>query len=172
MDMDDGLSVPVVVAHAPCGDVVAVYSRHGLRELTLGTGPWGGASATEGQARGDSRVEVLREALERYFRGEREAFADIVLDLEGYTPFRRSVWEAARQVPWGCVSTYSGLSVALGRGRNAARAVGLALGANPVPILVPCHRILTAQGTLGGFSGGLHWKRALLALEGHGAIAA
>lgn len=107
----------------------------------------------------------LARSLEAYFAGERVDFGGIPLDLDG-TPFQCAVWEGARTIPWGATETYAGLAVRIGRPK-AQRAVGQALGANPVPILVPCHRVLAAKNRLGGFSAGLHWKRALLILEGH-----
>lgn len=81
------------------------------------------------------------------------------------TPFQRAVWEALLRIPPGETRSYGRLAIAIGRPR-AARAVGQACGANPIPVLVPCHRVLAGSGGLGGFSGGLDWKRRLLAAEG------
>ena len=86
------------------------------------------------------------------------------LDLSGGTSFQRKVWEALLQIPAGQTESYGQLAAALGR-PGAARAVGSACGANPIPLLIPCHRVLASGGGLGGFSGGLHWKRRLLARE-------
>jgi O-6-methylguanine DNA methyltransferase len=86
------------------------------------------------------------------------------LDLAAGTPFQRKVWAALRQIPAGQTESYGRLAAALGTPK-AARAVGSACGANPIPLLIPCHRVVPAAGGLGGFSGGLHWKRRLLALE-------
>ncbi len=108
----------------------------------------------------------LTEALEAYFSGVRTEFHDIPLDLVHGTVFQRAVWEGARAISWGTLETYAGLAARIGHPK-AVRAVGQALGANPVPILVPCHRILAANGRLGGFSAGLHWKQALLGIEGN-----
>lgn len=87
------------------------------------------------------------------------------LDLRKGTAFQRSVWAALRRIPPGRARSYGEIARALGR-RGAARAVGGACGANPIPLLIPCHRALAAGGRLGGFSGGLAWKRKLLAAEG------
>jgi len=87
------------------------------------------------------------------------------LDLAGATPFRRRVWAELRRIPRGATRSYGEVADELGK-RRAARAVGGACGANPVPVLIPCHRVLAANGRLGGFSGGLDWKRRLLAIEG------
>lgn len=100
-----------------------------------------------------------------YLRGESVSLDDIPLDLAAGTEFQRKVWLAAREVPPGVCWTYGQLAAAVGRPKGA-RAVGQALGANPVPILVPCHRFIAADGSLGGFSAGLPWKRELLRIEG------
>ncbi|HLQ67526.1 MAG TPA: methylated-DNA--[protein]-cysteine S-methyltransferase, partial [Candidatus Limnocylindrales bacterium] len=80
-------------------------------------------------------------------------------------PFERRVWEATRHVPWGQVESYSAIAARAGAPR-AIRAVGNALGKNPVPIVVPCHRVIHFAGSIGGFTSGLDWKRYLLSLEG------
>jgi methylated-DNA-[protein]-cysteine S-methyltransferase len=120
-----------------------------------------------GMPRVAERTPALREAcrqLEEYGRRRRTRF-DVALDLSGGTEFERAVWGALAALPFGATCTYGELARAIGR-PGAARAVGGAAGQNPVPILVPCHRLL-ARGGLGGFNGGLATKRALLGLEGH-----
>ena len=87
------------------------------------------------------------------------------LDLSRGTKFRLRVWAELRRIPRGDTQSYGEIADELGK-RRAARAVGGACGANPIPVLIPCHRVLTANGSLGGFSGGLEWKRRLLAIEG------
>ncbi|MFN3763308.1 MAG: methylated-DNA--[protein]-cysteine S-methyltransferase, partial [Anaerolineae bacterium] len=89
---------------------------------------------------------------------------DLPLDLRG-TPFQRRVWEELRRVPYGQTVAYGELARRVGR-PGAARAVGRAVGANPVPIIVPCHRVVGADGSLVGYGGGLEIKAALLRLEG------
>ena len=109
--------------------------------------------------------EALAEAarqLREHFAGERDAF-DLELDLEG-TPLQRAVWERLRRIPYGETITYAGLAGELGR-PLAARAVGAAVGRTPVPIIVPCHRVVGSDGSLTGYGGGLERKRTLLALE-------
>jgi methylated-DNA-[protein]-cysteine S-methyltransferase len=101
--------------------------------------------------------------MEDYFKGERVGFI-VPLDLSAASPFESSVWEAARNIPYGEVRSYAWLASIIGKPR-ASRAVGQALGRNPLPIIIPCHRVLTSDGKLGGFSGGLYMKRFLLALE-------
>lgn len=87
------------------------------------------------------------------------------LDLARATKFRLRVWPELLRIPHGETRSYGEIAAELGRSR-AARAVGGACGANPIPVLIPCHRVLAANGGLGGFSGGLEWKRRLLELEG------
>ena len=97
-----------------------------------------------------------------YLEGKRRAF-ELPLDLRG-TPFQRRVWEALLAIPYGETRTYGQVAGAIGR-PGALRAVGAANGANPVPLVVPCHRVVAAGGRLGGFGGGLPLKARLLALE-------
>jgi methylated-DNA-[protein]-cysteine S-methyltransferase len=100
--------------------------------------------------------------LEEYFAGERRAF-DLSLDLGG-TPFQRQVWAHLRRIPYGTTIAYSQLAQRLGR-PDIVRAVGAAVGRTPVPIVVPCHRVVALDGALTGYGGGLHRKQALLGLE-------
>jgi len=101
--------------------------------------------------------------LRRYLAGEQVPFDD-ELDLAGATHFSRDVWQATRLIPYGETQSYSWIAQQIGRPR-ALRAVGQALGRNPLPIVVPCHRVLSKDGSLGGFSGGLEMKKRLLELE-------
>lgn len=109
-------------------------------------------------------VEAIHQ-LEAYFAKQRRTF-DLPLDLRG-TPFQRAVWEALLRIPFGESRTYGGIAQELGRPRSA-RAVGQAVGANPVSVIVPCHRVLGQNGSLTGYGGGLERKVALLWLEGLG----
>jgi len=86
-------------------------------------------------------------------------------DWRGATEFQQSIWRALLRIPTGRTSTYAELAAAAGRPR-AVRAAGSACGANPIPVLIPCHRVVASGGRLGGFSGGLEWKRRLLTREG------
>lgn len=105
----------------------------------------------------------LPQRLQRYASGERIVF-DERLDFAKATPFQRSVWEAARAIPYGETRTYGWIAQRIGKA-EAAHAVGQALKRNPFPIIVPCHRIVGADGGLTGFSAGLELKRRLLDLE-------
>ncbi len=103
--------------------------------------------------------------LTRYFAGERVDF-NVELDWTGHSPFNVRVWQACRKVGYGHTVSYGELASRIGC-PGAARAVGGAMGRNPFPIVVPCHRVLKSDGTLGGYSGpgGVEWKRHLLELE-------
>ena len=117
--------------------------------------------------REDPQHPVLREAvaqLAAYFAGERTAF-DLPLDLQAGTAFQRSVWQELIAIPRGGTTSYAELGRRLGR-PQAARAVGAAVGRNPISIVVPCHRVLGTGGALTGYAGGLERKTALLRLEG------
>lgn len=106
--------------------------------------------------------EAARQILD-YLRNKREVF-DLPLDLRG-TPFQLEVWEALLGIGYGEKQSYADLAASIGRAR-AVRAVGSANGANPIPIVVPCHRVIASDGTLGGYGGGLELKARLLAMEG------
>jgi len=101
--------------------------------------------------------------LRHYLSGERVSF-DLLLNMRYYTSFQRAVWQAAAEIPYGETRSYAWIAMRI-RNRQATRAVGQALGANPVPIIIPCHRVISSAGTLGGFSGGLSMKQQLLDLE-------
>jgi len=107
-------------------------------------------------------IELARAQLEEYFTGRRQTF-ELPLDPRG-TDFQRRVWQRLLMIPYGATTTYGALARDLGD-PGASRAVGLANGSNPLPIVIPCHRVIGANGTLTGFGGGLPTKAALLDLE-------
>jgi len=113
-----------------------------------------------------SRLDAARRQLDDYFKGRRRTF-ELEIDLAGVPTFQQEVLRELALVPYAETATYGGLAQRIGRPR-AARAVGGALNRNPVPIVLPCHRILGASGSLVGYAGGLDRKRALLDLEGAG----
>ena len=104
--------------------------------------------------------EALTRALQAYFDGDLDALDDVRVATGG-TPFQREVWTALRSIPPGTTISYGRLAAKLGRA-GASRAVGAANGANPIPIVVPCHRVIGANGTLTGYGGGLAHKKWLL----------
>lgn len=137
----------------PMGVVTVTATDGGITGLAFGPG---------GR---DTADRELAELVDGYFAGDIAALDALPVDLAGRTPFSRAVLEALRAVPPGATTTYRELAVLVGR-PGASRAVGQAVGANPIPVVVPCHRVLATDGTLGGYSGGLDRKRWLLAHEG------
>lgn len=116
-------------------------------------------------ARDDAAFADLAGQLDEYFAGSRTAF-DLPHRADG-DPFRRAVWEQMTRIPYGETRSYGDLARALGN-RTLAQAVGVACGRNPLPVVIPCHRVVGADGALVGFGGGLHRKRFLLDLEQRG----
>ncbi|MDD2560131.1 MAG: methylated-DNA--[protein]-cysteine S-methyltransferase [Bacteroidales bacterium] len=115
------------------------------------------------EKQGESQTaQMVCKQLDEYFAGERQVF-DLPLRLPG-TSFQKVVWEALQQIPYGTVLSYSQVAQAIGRPK-AQRAVGMACNRNPVPIIVPCHRVLGSGGQLTGYAGGLELKVQLLKLE-------
>jgi methylated-DNA-[protein]-cysteine S-methyltransferase len=117
----------------------------------------------QGYERDDAAFRDALEQLRKYFDGELTTF-DLRLAPRG-TQFQQRVWDEVQRVPYGCTSTYGAVAEKLGAPR-AVRAVGAANGRNPLPIVIPCHRIIGADGSLTGYGGGLHRKQWLLAREG------
>ena len=107
-------------------------------------------------------------AAQRYFDGEVVDFSEVLLDLDGQDEFFRQIYAAARRIGWGRTTTYGTLAKELGRDWEGARDVGVAMSKNPVPLIIPCHRVLAAGGKVGGFSapGGAIAKQRMLELEG------
>ena len=113
-------------------------------------------------------VAAVVAASKRYFDGEETDFSHVRLDLAGEDAFFARIYAALRRVGWGRTTTYGALAKELGAGREAARDVGEAMAKNPAPLIIPCHRVLTAGGKIGGFSapGGSTTKMRMLELEG------
>ena len=116
-----------------------------------------------GASRGDP--SGIADVLRRYFDGDLDAIADVPVRFDRGTPFQQEVWTALRAIPLGETISYAELAEMVGR-PTGYRAVGSANGQNPVGIVVPCHRVIAGDGTLGGYAGGLERKRWLLAHEG------
>ena len=142
---------------SPVGPLLLTSDGSALTRLLFDTEPDPGWS-TEPCALLDGVVAQLEE----YFRGERTEF-DVPLEPAG-TPFQRGVWDALRTIPYAETINYGQLAGRVGNPR-ASRAVGLANGRNPISIVVPCHRVIGADGSLTGYGGGLDRKRTLLDLE-------
>lgn len=160
-----------VIFHSPWGWMGIAESPKGIRAIVL---PKRSKRAVELDLRSPSngpvqqgesaRLEAARRQLLDYIAGRRNTF-DVPLDLSEGTPFQRKVWRTLQRVPYGKLRSYQWIASRVG-GKYYARAVGNAVGANPIPIVIPCHRIVAHDASLGGFSGGLSMKRKLLALEG------
>jgi len=146
----------------PLGPMLATRSAQGLSGLWFDDQKHhpGDIDAPSGD---DPLFDALRQALTAYFDGE--PLPDLPLDPEG-TDFQRQVWQALLKIAPGDVASYGSIATRLGR-PNAARALGAAVGRNPISILIPCHRVLGSTGALTGYAGGIERKKALLKLEAH-----
>ncbi len=118
----------------------------------------------EDQPAAGQMAQAAAQQLAEYFQQHRQEFT-VPVDISTLSPFTRQVLTGCATIPWGDTRTYGQLAVQIGCPRGA-RAVGQALGRNPVPILIPCHRVISSDGSLGGFGAGVEMKRRLLALEG------
>ena len=157
-----GMPIPT-----PDGEFIARYSRHGLCGLEFPSGTRqrnSEAVATQPTARIRRWHGAASKALRLALAGRPPGRLP-PLDLSSGTTFQQRVWQTLRKIAWGRTWSYAQVAQAIGNPK-AVRAVGGACGANPVPVFIPCHRVLAADGSLGGFSGGLNWKRALLKREG------
>jgi methylated-DNA-[protein]-cysteine S-methyltransferase len=147
---------------SPLGLLTLVAGPRGLRAISF---PGGGApfeERDEGTRDLGAFAEVTGQ-LDEYFSGVRRTF-DVTLDLDQGTPFARSVWAEIARIPYGSTTSYGAIARAIGR-LDRVRAVGSAVGRTPVPIIVPCHRVIGTSGDLVGYGGGLGRKVALLELE-------
>jgi methylated-DNA-[protein]-cysteine S-methyltransferase len=146
---------------SPLGDLLAVRDELGLTGLYLPTGKRPMAVRPE-WTRDDGAFDDVRTQLAEYFAGGRQEF-DLPLNAAG-TAFQKRVWAALVEIPYGETTSYGKTAAAVGA-PEAARAVGLANGQNPISIIVPCHRVVGADGSLTGYGGGLDAKRWLLGHE-------
>jgi methylated-DNA-[protein]-cysteine S-methyltransferase len=156
-----------IVEDTPIGDVGIVWTELGgeprvVRVLLPGAGLSPEAVTEEASC---PEIEARAKALREILAGKPIAVPLETAALEFRTPFQQAVLKAAARIPRGTVATYGELARSLGR-NGAARAVGNALAANPFPLIVPCHRVIRSDGTIGGFTGGEGMKRRLLELEG------
>lgn len=146
------------VLSSPIGPLRLLSNGHALVRVEFA-----GRHGDDGIETQDAVLEQAERELREYFAGSRRAF-DVPVATEG-TVFQQQVWDALRGIPYGELRSYRDVAVTIGK-PAAVRAVGAANGRNPVPIIVPCHRVIGSNGTLTGFGGGLETKRRLLALEG------
>ncbi|TVR54601.1 MAG: methylated-DNA--[protein]-cysteine S-methyltransferase [Gemmatimonadales bacterium] len=152
------------VPATPVGPLILIASERGLWHLHFGGDPGGDPKDHREGDRSHPILGPAAQALEAYFGGASDPFHDLPLDLHGRTSFQLQVLRALQRIPRGSVRSYGDLAEELGRG--SPRAVGQAVGANPIPIVIPCHRVVARDRRLGGFSGGLDRKVLLLEREG------
>ncbi|HLY92623.1 MAG TPA: methylated-DNA--[protein]-cysteine S-methyltransferase [Candidatus Angelobacter sp.] len=151
------------VMPSPAGPLLVAATESGLRCLQFHRGQMPAPSKGETWVESREQVRAYEQQIEAYFRGELRQF-DCRLDLVG-TAFQKDCWRALLRIPYGETRTYAEIAREIGR-PQAFRAVGQANHDNPIAIVVPCHRVLGASGTLTGYGGGLHTKEMLLRLEG------
>ena len=154
------------LADTPVGTLRLWATDRGLRRLDFRAGS---DLARPGEqlssAAPPGHLAAALDALKAYFEGHTRTL-EVPLDLGSITDFQRRVYEYLRTVPFGTITTYGTVGHALGMGEAGARAVGGAVGSNPVAVIIPCHRVVAADGSLHGFGGGLSRKATLLRLEG------
>lgn len=152
------------IVDSPVGELFIAATDRGLARISyFADGMEDAIARTFGPRVLRSPIEDVRRELDEYFEGRRRDF-DLSLDLR-VAPFHADVLAALARVPYGTTDTYGALAAKVGRPR-AARAVGTVMNRNPIPIVLPCHRIVGANGSLTGYAGGLDIKRRLLQLEG------
>ena len=151
---------------SPVGELTLASDGTALTGLWLEGQKYFGGTSGEELVPGQPDLPVFQAArawLDRYFAGEKPSPAELPLAPAG-TPFQRAVWEKLQAIPWGAVTTYGALARELGG--SSPRAVGSAVGRNPISIVIPCHRVVGADGSLTGYAGGVEWKQRLLTHEG------
>ncbi|MBF0390818.1 MAG: methylated-DNA--[protein]-cysteine S-methyltransferase [Desulfamplus sp.] len=146
----------------PLGELLAVHGKNGLIELQFPTNTTK-VSANPQWIKDPTILKKTSDEIQAYFNGELQEFS-IALDPQG-TPFQKSVWRALKKIPFGITVSYKSVAKEVGNPKGC-RAVGGAIGKNPIPIIIPCHRVIGSDGSLTGFSSGLDIKRYLLNLEG------
>ena len=146
---------------SPVGPLLLAGESHALRRVSFENSKRSAPPRADWKLHKKPFAEVIRQ-LQAYFRGELKEF-DLPLAMEG-TEFQLRVWNALRAIPYGETISYAQLAERIGNPK-AVRAVGLANGSNPIPIIVPCHRVVGSDGSLTGFGGGLSTKKMLLELE-------
>ena len=166
-DREGLVDVAYDLADSPVGELLVAVTERGLCRIAYRPDEALDELADDFSARVlrvPRRVEPIRRELHEYFEGNRRMF-DLDLDLTPVGEFNRLALEELALVPYGQVTTYGALAAKIGRPK-AARAVGGAMNRNPIPIVLPCHRVVGASGSLVGYAGGLERKEALLRLEG------
>ena len=159
LSIGSSYSVSRVTFNTALGRVDVTASAKGLLALTLNR-----LSPPKAKQQPPHQYTNLIQRLQAYFNGNKVTFLDDKLDLSAATPFQLKVWEITRLIPYGETRSYHWVAEQIGQ-PAAARAVGQALARNPLPVIIPCHRVVASDGKLGGYSGGLEIKRSLIHLE-------
>jgi methylated-DNA-[protein]-cysteine S-methyltransferase len=154
----------VCLAGTPMGSLSLTFTANGLTALDFGGDDGNLPPGSPPPPSLSPMIEAVKKALSKYFATGATDFADLPLDLKG-TPFQQKIWQELQRIPGGRTISYKELARRAGS-PQACRAAGQANGRNPVPIIVPCHRVIAADGSLGGYSSGLDKKRWLLQHEG------
>jgi len=155
---------------SPIGEILATKTEKGLSFISFPKNTWDKFLSALNKDKSIDLIEnknnfsSLNRNLKAYFSGRKVNFRE-KLDLTGGTDFQKRVWKAMLKIPYGETRSYSWLAQKAG-GKNKARATGVACGANPIPIIIPCHRVIKSDKTIGGYSGGLGFKKKLLQIEG------
>jgi methylated-DNA-[protein]-cysteine S-methyltransferase len=163
------LDVAYDLAETPIGTLLVATTERGLCRISYDPQPdreaeWLAQAFGVKVLRAAKPIDPVRRQLDEYFKGTRTSF-ELPVDLRQSAPFSRTVLEKLARVPYGRVTTYGALARAADR-PQAARAVGTVMNRNPIPIVLPCHRVVGANGSLVGYGGGLERKERLLELEG------
>ena len=147
------------VVRVKAGRVKIVYSKKGIKEVAFPS-----KKSISGSAINPPLfVKKAGKQLQLYYSGKKSSFT-VPLDLTGHGKFELAVWRATKTIPYGQTCSYEWIAKRIGNPKSA-RAVGNALGKNPAPVIIPCHRVIKKNGSLGGFGGGTTWKKYLLSLE-------
>lgn len=155
---------------SPVGEILATRTERGLNFVSFPKNTWENFISALSRDKSinliedEKRFSSLKKDLKAYFSGRKVDFKES-LDLKGGTEFQKRVWKAMLKIPFGQTRSYGWLAQQVGE-KSKARAVGSACRANPIPIIIPCHRVIREDGSLGGYGGGLGMKRRLLRIEG------
>jgi len=159
---DKSIKFSYFLKETPLGPLGLHFTAKGLAAMTFADKEAGAAPASPPPDVA-AWMAIINQGFADYFRGLPADFSSLPLDLRG-TPFQLRVWQELRKIPRGQTISYKELAARAGSPKGC-RAVGQANGANPIPLIIPCHRVINANGALGGFSSGLHHKRWLLEHE-------
>ena len=154
----------VFLANTPLGHVILTFTPKGLAALDFSEEESNISFGPPPPATMDAMMDKVAKELQNFFAGKPADFSQVPLDLQG-TPFQIKVWQELRRIPRGDKISYKELARRVGSPK-ASRAVGQANALNPIPVIIPCHRVISADGSLGGYSSGLDKKRWLLKHEG------